>query len=158
MNNLFLASWADLLNQFDIKTIFIVALLLFFAIKEIIQAVDYFKKRKKNEYKEMSGKDKRLEELEKGRQENRKNIENISCDIQTVKQSVELLIESDKNDIKAWITEKHHYFMRQRWIDDYSLDCIERRFKCYQREGGNSYVEELVNEIRKLQHFPPEKE
>lgn len=158
MNNLFLASWADLLNQFDIKTIFIVALLLFFAIKEIIQTIDYFKKRKKNEYKEISGNDKRLEELEKGRQENRKSIENISCDIQTVKQSVELLIESDKNDIKAWITEKHHYFIRQGWIDDYSLDCIERRFKCYQREGGNSYVEELVNEIRKLQHFPPEKE
>lgn len=158
MNNLFLASWADLLNQFDIKTIFIVALLLFFAVKEIIQTIDYFKKRKKNEYKEISGKDKRLEELEKGRQENRKSIENISCDIQTVKQSVELLIESDKNDIKAWITEKHHYFIRQGWIDDYSLDCIERRFKCYQREGGNSYVEELVNEIRKLQHFPPEKE
>lgn len=158
MNNLFLASWADLLNQFDIKTIFIVALLLFFAIKEIIQVVDYFKKRKKNEYKEMSGKDKRLEELEEGRQENRKNIETISCDVQTVKQSIELLIESDKNDIKAWITEKHHYFMRQGWIDDYSLDCIERRFKCYRREGGNSYVEELVNEIRKLQHFPPDKE
>ena len=157
MNNLFLASWADLLSQFDIKTIFIVALLLFFAIKEIIQTIDYFKKRKKNEYKEISGRDKRLEELETGRQENKKNIENISCDIKTVKKSVELLIESDKNDIKSWITEKHHYFMRQKWIDDYSLDCIERRFKCYQREGGNSYVEELVNEIRKLPHFPPDK-
>ena len=42
--------------------------------------------------------------------------------------------------------------MAQEWIDDYSLDCIERRYKHYIDEGGNSFIGQLMIEIRKLPH------
>ena len=61
------------------------------------------------------------------------------------------MVESDKDDIKAWITEKHHFYCyEKRHIDDYSLDCIEKRYAHYQDEGGNSFVEDLMKDIRKL--------
>ena len=64
---------------------------------------------------------------------------------------VNLLIASDRDDIKSWITEKHHYYCySQEWIDDYSLDCIEKRFAHYQDEGGNSFIAALMAEIRAL--------
>ena len=47
--------------------------------------------------------------------------------------------------------------MAQEWIDDYSLDCIERRYKHYIDEGGNSFIGQLMIEIRKLPHQPPHK-
>lgn len=65
--------------------------------------------------------------------------------------SIQLLINSDKDDIKAWITEKHHYYCyEKKHIDDYSLDCIEKRYTHYKNEGGNSFVEDLMKDIRKL--------
>ena len=64
---------------------------------------------------------------------------------------IETLIESDKDDIKAYITKEHHYFVYQKgWIDDYSLDCIERRYDHYVAEGGNSFIKGLMEEIRNL--------
>lgn len=76
--------------------------------------------------------------------------------LQEIKESISLLTESDKDDIKACITEKHHFFKRQGWIDDYSLDCLERRFAHYQQEGGNSFVHTLMDEIRLLPKQSPQ--
>lgn len=76
--------------------------------------------------------------------------------LQEIKESISLLTESDKDDIKAYIIEKHHFFKRQGWIDDYSLDCLERRFAHYQQEGGNSFVHTLMDEIRLLPKQSPQ--
>lgn len=86
-----------------------------------------------------------LEETQK------KNIEHL----QNISNQIEILINSDKDSIKAWITEKHHFYCyKQKWIDDYSLDCIEKRFSIYQKENGNSFVEGLMEDIRKLPQQP----
>lgn len=68
---------------------------------------------------------------------------------------VNILMESDKEDIKAYVTEKHHLYLSRGWIDDFTLECIEKRFACYQEEEGNSFVENLVQDLRKLPRQPP---
>ena len=35
--------------------------------------------------------------------------------------SIQLLINSDKDDIKAWITEKHHYYCYEKKETVYSV-------------------------------------
>lgn len=71
--------------------------------------------------------------------------------IDETKSTISVLLASDKDDIKSWITEKHHYFCyEKKVIDDYSLDCIEKRYQHYLDEGGNSYIATLMNEIRAL--------
>lgn len=64
---------------------------------------------------------------------------------------VAILTESDRDDIKAWIVQQHHYYCYQKKsIDDFTIDVIEKRFRHYQDEGGNSYVEGLMEDLRKL--------
>lgn len=64
---------------------------------------------------------------------------------------IDLLIESDKDDIKSYITREHHRFCYDlKEIDDFSLDCLEKRFKHYSDEGGNSFIQEFMQELRKL--------
>lgn len=71
--------------------------------------------------------------------------------IEETKETINVLLASDKDDIKSWITEKHHYYCyEKKMIDDYSLDCIEKRYQHYLDEGGNSYVATLMHEIRSL--------
>lgn len=67
-----------------------------------------------------------------------------------MKGCIEDLIESDKDDIKAWITEQYHYFSKVGKIDTYSLECINKRFDHYTKWGGNSFVKSLVEELNNL--------
>lgn len=69
------------------------------------------------------------------------------------------LTESDKNDIRAWIVEQYHkFYVSQGWIDAFSADTIEKRFTDYKKEGGNSYIEQLVERLRGLPMEPPHEE
>lgn len=83
-------------------------------------------------------------------------IKDLKSSIQQINKLIRLLIESDKDDIKAFITRQHHYFVYQKgWIDDYSLDCIEQRYSHYENQGGNSFIASLMKELRALPKQPP---
>lgn len=78
-------------------------------------------------------------------------IDKIDAEMQVIQSKTDLLIQSDRDDIKAWITQEYHYFVNQlHKIDNYSLDCIERRYSHYVEEHGNSFVEDLMKQIRAL--------
>ena len=69
---------------------------------------------------------------------------------------IDMLIQSDKDDIKSFITREHHYFCyRVGWIDDFSLDCIEKRYKHYTDEGGNTFIGGFMEELRALPKSDP---
>lgn len=78
-------------------------------------------------------------------------------DMRGLADKIDLLIDSDKDSIKAWLTDKHHLYVYQiGWIDDYNLDCIERRYTHYKKAGGNSFVDHLMEELRFLPTQKPE--
>lgn len=78
------------------------------------------------------------------------SVKTISNENHALRNKLDILFESDKDSIRAWITQQHHRFMALGYIDDYSLDCLERRFTHYQEEGGNSYIEDLMKDLRSL--------
>lgn len=44
------------------------------------------------------------------------------------------------------MAEKHHFFVyKQGWIDDYSLDCLEKQYRHYRQEGSSSFIEQKMN-------------
>ena len=105
-----------------------------------------------NQHKEVMGYNKRLEDkmdlIAKTMREKVERIEN---------QLVQLT-ESDMHDIKGWIVEKHHALIKKGWIDDFTMDTLERRYSDYLAEDGNSYIAGLMTDLRSLPHFPPELE
>lgn len=153
----------EFLNKYSISEIIIFLVMFFLAIKEFINLIDWFK----NRYNAQMDKDTRQKEDRNNIQdqlndliEENKKVKNtlnaLENRIDKLTDSVNLLIFSDKDDIKAYITDRHHYFCyEQKWIDDYSLDCIEKRYGHYTAEGGNSFVLDLMNEIRALPKKPP---
>ena len=97
------------------------------------------------------------EEPEKIKYNVRQNLEEINKikeNINMLCEKIDILIKSDRDDIKAYITREHHYFVYQKgWIDDYSL---ERRYNHYVEEKGNSFIEGLMREIRRLPKKGPD--
>ena len=107
--------------------------------------------------KELQGELDNLNKLFDDRQKIDDTFAKIDCTFEKINDRIDMLIESDKEGIKSYITEKHHFFVyTQEWIDDYSMECLERRFSVYKQEHGNSFVEGLMNEIRALPKQPPE--
>lgn len=68
---------------------------------------------------------------------------------------LDILMQSDKDGIKAFITEKHHYYCyEKKYIDDFNLDCLEKRYAHYVDEGGNSFIKGFMEELRALPRQP----
>lgn len=74
--------------------------------------------------------------------------------LQKMSQKIDLLIQSDKDAIKSYITEEHHKFCYDlKEIDDFSLDCLQKRYRHYADEGGNSFIEGFMQDLRKLPRY-----
>ena len=82
-------------------------------------------------------------------------IKNVNEKFSSIEERIDLLTASDKDDIRESIVRNYLYFIeRQKWINDFSLNCLKRRFQHYKEEGGNSYIDGLMSEIRQLPKHP----
>lgn len=75
-----------------------------------------------------------------------------------INERLDALTESDMHDIKSWIVDQYHkFYIGLGWIDAFSADTIEHRYNDYQKEGGNSYIDQLIERLRSLPMDPPER-
>ena len=148
----------ELLETFTVEQIIIFLALLGFSIKEVVSFFDWAlarinqKAKKENVHDELKNEIKTLNnDLKAGLKEIYQIVDENKKTQEKMQKTINLLVESDKDDIKSWITERHHYFCYEKgYIDDYNLDCMEKRFKHYIDEHGNSFVEDLMEEVRHL--------
>ena len=65
------------------------------------------------------------------------------------------LTQSDMHDIKCWIVDQYQkFYVEQGWIDAFHADTIDRRYEDYLKEGGNSYIETLIDRLHTLPMDP----
>lgn len=142
----------NLFSKYSFIDILTVVIMLGLSIKGIISFLQQIKHYTKKIVYKSDESDKIKENLKQQELE----IKDLKSSIQQINKLIRLLIESDKDDIKAFITRQHHYFVYQKgWIDDYSLDCIEQRYSHYENQGGNSFIASLMKELRALPKQPP---
>lgn len=143
---------AQLLNNYSLYEILIFLITLALGIKGFFTFWDWAVERLRKIFHKENEQDAEKNKIQKLSENQIQLIE----DVKKLAQKIDMLIESDKADIKAYITEKHHFFVYdKKWIDDHSLDSLEKRFKRYEEEGGNSFVGGLMSEIRQLPKVPP---
>ena len=68
-----------------------------------------------------------------------------------INEKIDALLASDKDAIKSWIV----MFYKQNkkdpsGLDSMQMDLLERRFSHYKQEGGNSYIDNLMQELREI--------
>lgn len=170
----------ELLSTMTLTEIILIIFGILVALKEGIALLEYFYDKlktlfDKNYKKENSTQEiiNKLNGLETEAKKRSKEKEELSQEIQGVKdyfaeqlneqnknfnekfeaqeKKLELLTESDKDDIRGWIVEKYHYYSKQGEIDDFTMDSILKRYNHYKAEGGNSYITGLVEKLQKLQ-------
>lgn len=148
----------ELLTKYTITEIVIFIVFLAIAVKEVVTFFDWAHSRLKGIFK----KENEHEDIKKQLNDVYKYLEHLDTHFTTMieenraqsnemQETINILLASDKDDIKSWITQQHHHFCYELgYIDDFSLDCIEKRFAHYKDEGGNSFIAALMAEIRAL--------
>ena len=152
----------ELFTKYSLTEIILFIFVFFTSLKGFFTLWDYFYDKIKKHFKEETEEEQDKINITKLLANISAQNENINAQhtldrqelikkIDETNATISVLLASDKDDIKSWITEKHHYFCyEKKVIDDYSLDCIEKRYQHYVDEGGNSYIATLMNEIRAL--------
>ena len=166
----------DFFTQYTLNQIILYTIMLGIAIKAGIEFFDWCKEK----YEKKFNKDhialnkqsdlekyyvicqKQYEESNAHYQKLEEKIDDFSNTVKDKVNKIEAqltqLTESDMHDIKGWIVEKHHVLVKKGWVDDFTMDTLERRFSDYVAEDGNSYIAGLMSELRALPHVSPEEE
>lgn len=164
----------ELLSTLTLTQIIIYSFLILVSIKEILTLRDFFKNRVDKKYDNENSNRKQTEEIFEEIKTLKEEIQNQKKDYVLLTSNLEdfksywkskdeeqqkilkLLVESDREAIRSDIVKEYHYFMKREWIDDFSLDTLEKRFAFYQEEGGNSYICNIMEDLRELPNEPLE--
>lgn len=153
-----------LLQQYSLSEILMFIILLALAVKSLISffdwGYDHIKRIFNKEYFKIDEKKELERRLKHGSQVMtilQANQENTDTILKHLSEKIDMLIDSDKDAIKSYITREHHHFCYQvGWIDDFSLNCLERRYQHYTDEGGNSFIEGFMDQLRALPKQAPQ--
>lgn len=162
-----------LLGTVSVTELIIILCMAALALKELISILDFFWGRIKSIFiKEQTEEDRiknldaRIDNLARWQEDHDQKTDNIIVDytkaiegiitkLDKQQEILDLLMASDRDDIKSWIVQQYHYFYEQKQcIDDFSKDVIEKRYAHYVAENGNSYVKDLMLKIRSLPSSP----
>lgn len=151
-----------LIETYSLQEFLLFTVTFALGIKGFISFWDWGHARLKQMFKEETEQEQEIDSIQKQINQSKENYETLKSNqnrlegiLNDLATNVSLLIDSDRDDIKSFITREHHYFCYQKgWIDDYSMDCIEKRYKHYTDEGGNSFVHNLMEELRELPTQP----
>lgn len=148
----------QLFAQYSIESILLLLIMLGVSVKFIGELCEYFYNKMKKYFADESSQDKRNESLSE-------SIRQIDSKVTAVKDSIEkqqeiismlqeqsqLTVERMQENERSYIIDKHHYFCYEvGMIDDMNLQSLERRYVYYKAQGGNSFIDGLMNEIRAL--------
>lgn len=78
-------------------------------------------------------------------------LKKINEKLSTVEEQIRIVTNRLQENSKSYIIDKHHYFCHQiKAIDDFSLQSLEIRYMYYKSEGGDTYIDGLMQEVREL--------
>lgn len=155
----------ELLKQYDLASIIILVIGLLAVVKYVVELIKWFITGARSIFKKETDKEQQEKDLEQRICKSEENIKNLITlhgntekEIDKLLNSIQVLMDSDKDDIKAWITEQHHkyYYSKSKIIDAYSYQCIKNRYKHYKDEGGNSFIDKMMADIDNLLIYTPD--
>ena len=152
---------ADLFAAFSLDTIIIVLCLAIPAlikgimwICKTIKAANVRRKELRNEGAQELMEEQEIEERFEAGEDRIADLEKEEAKLTQIlknqQKQIDLLIRSDELDIKAWLKQQHEHWMHIGAIDSESLSLVIDRYEIYAEEGGNSWAERLVNDIKSL--------
>lgn len=154
--------WDILLKNLPLAVILIIAIIICGA--DLIKATGVWKVKKKERIDREIRIKQEKSEITEALKDLKDEVNKIHVKLESqeerfnkIEERLSDLTLSDMQTIKAWIVDQYHkFFVEEHWIDAFHADALERRYSIYKKEGGNSYIDTLMERIHSLPDSPPE--
>ena len=134
----------NLLNTFDLKTIILVLFLFAVGARELIQLYRYFRMRIYGRFETQDNEKETMDNMEK-------SMQSVLMELKDIDKKLTLLQVSNRDSIKSWILMSYQkYKENNAQLDSMQMDLLERRYQHYKEQGGNSYIDEIMEELRSI--------
>ena len=134
----------NLLNTFDFKTIMLVLFLVAVGARELIQLYRYFRTRIYGKFEMQDNEKETMNNMEK-------SMQSVLLELKDIDKKLTLLQVSNRDSIKSWILMSYQkYKENNAQLDSMQMDLLERRYQHYKDQGGNSYIDEIMEELRSI--------
>ena len=131
-------------QQYTIEATIIFLFMLGTALKQSYELVQYFRNKTVDHVDKIREQEEALEQVIKNMQRQQKQLQSIT-------DKIDELLVSDKDSIKSWIVMLYKQYKKDpSGLDSMQMDLLERRFSHYKKEGGNSYIDNLMQELREI--------
>ena len=131
-------------QQYTIEATIIFLFMLGTALKQGYELVQYFRNKTFNHVDKIREQEETLGQVIKNMQQQQKQLQSIT-------DKIDELLASDKDSIKSWIVMLYKQYKKDPFgLDSMQMDLLERRFSHYKQEGGNSYIDNLMQELREI--------
>lgn len=80
----------------------------------------------------------------------RMKVDGIEESISTMKNDVDILLDSDKESIRSYILSQYYKITEEGKVDLYTLNTLDYKFNKYKLEHGNSFVSDLMRIIHSV--------
>lgn len=136
----------ELFSTYSGSQLVIILFLVAVAAKEAINLVEYFVKRFKARVLNNS-------EKENDSGDVHQTLNSLNELLKETVSKVNVLMESDKDAIKSWIVREWSFFQDcPERLNTFEMDCLEKRYTHYKQEGGNTYVDNIMDDLREIHH------
>lgn len=155
--------WDVLFSNFPLTILIIIAIVVCGA--DLIKASQVWREEKQKKInKAINEKQKELniqvefDKLHERFDQTDRRLDAIENRLDAAEKQLQDLTISDMHDIKSWIVEQYHkFYVQQGWIDAFSAETLDRRYSDYRKEGGNSYIENLMDQLHTLSMDPKQR-
>lgn len=149
---------STLFATYSVESVIIFTIMLLLAIKFVWELVVWFRDKLRNGFKKEKETEEESEYFKAEFSKLHDSLDNIDERLNKIDENNEntnrrlsFIEERQQENTKSFLIDAHHKFCYQiRAIDDINLQSIERRYMYYKAAGGNSFIDQLMQEIRAL--------
>lgn len=131
-------------QNYTIEATLVFLFMLGVALKQGFELFQYFR-------------NKAVDQVDKVRdreEQSAKTLEQIATQdsqLMKINEKIDQLLASDKDAIKSWIVMFYKQYKKDpSGLDSMQMDLLEHRFYHYKKQGGNSYIDNLMQELREI--------
>lgn len=138
-------------EQYSPVEIFIFIIVILVGTKMLSSLFEWFYNKLNTYFSKKSEEEEEIDTLKKDYKDTIEELNDINKKLTFLKEQIKVLTDRLQENSKSYIIDKHHYFCYQiKAIDDFSLQSLELRYMYYKSEGGDSYIDGLMQEVREL--------
>jgi len=145
-------------SQLTTEQAIVLIIALIIIVKTVWSAVEWIWKKIKGRFDIANENERWAQNITSSLEKLDKKIDNLELQNQktheeqeAIKDSLSLVQERLQENTRSFLIDAHHKFCYQwKAIDDINLQSIERRYLYYKTAGGNSFVDNLMEDIRAL--------